>query len=309
MELTKNISVLVPVYKSEKTLEALMERIYNTLQPIFAERFEVIFIEDCGGGPSWNIIESLKMKYPSHVIGLKLSKNFGQHNALMCGMNYASGEFIVTIDDDLQIPPEEIIKLIAKQKETNADMVYGTFGEKKHNQVRNLGSWVIRRVFKIVFNAKPDATAFRLISKNLASKLIEHKQSHVFIDGFIHWHTQNIQYQPVDHKEREFGTSNYTVKKLFSLTFNLFFNFTVLPLRVITFLGIIFSIISFFIGLYIIYVKIFYGVPVPGYTSLATIVLFTSSMMMMSMGIVGEYISRIFMSLNNKPQFSIEKRI
>ncbi len=309
MELTKKISILVPVYKSEETLESLMQRINDTLFPVYKNEYEVIFIEDCGGGKSWNIIEHLKSTYPNNIIGIKLSRNFGQHNALMCGLNYASGDIIITIDDDLQIPPEEIINLIKKHNETNADLVYGTFGDKKHNQVRNLGSWVIKRVFKIVFNAKPDATAFRLITKSLAKKLIEHKQNHVFLDGFIHWHTQNIQYQNVEHKTRQFGSSTYTVKKLLSLTFNLFFNFTVIPLRVITFLGIVFSIISFLIGLYMIYVKIYYGVPVQGYTSLATIILFTSSMMMMSMGIVGEYISRIFMSLNNKPQYSIEKKI
>lgn len=303
------ISVIVPVFRSEQTLRMLTQRTHDTLHPIYGNAFEILFVEDHGGDASWNVIENIKKEFPQTVFGIKLSKNFGQHNALMCGMNYARGKFVVTIDDDLQIPPEEILKLIHKQKESNADLVYGIYGKKQHHQVRNLGSTVIKQVFKWVFDAKPDGTSFRIITADLVKKLIEHKQSHVFLEGYIHWHTKNIAYQEVVHKEREFGTSTYTARKLISLTMSLFFNFTVLPLRLITYMGFVFSVVAMIWALQIIYVKITQDIPVQGYSSLATIILFSSSMLMISMGVVGEYIARIFMNQNSKPQYSIEKRI
>jgi undecaprenyl-phosphate 4-deoxy-4-formamido-L-arabinose transferase len=301
-------SVVVPVYNSEKTLEELYER----LEKVFAalgRTFELLFVEDGGRDDSWQVIGSLQKKYPAIIKGIKLSKNFGQHNALICGFNHVSGQFIITLDDDLQTPPEEIPKLIATQQRETADLVYAIYANKKHHQVRNIGSYVIKRVFKIVFNAKPDASSFRLISRNLIDKIIRHNQNFVFIDGLLHWHTTNIAYQVTDHHDRKHGQSNYNLYKLIQLSSNLFFNFTVIPLRIITSVGILVSIISFLLGVYFLINKFYYNIPVQGYTSLVTIILFSTSMIMISLGVIGEYISRIYMLQNNKPQYSIEKKI
>lgn len=301
-------SVVVPVYNSEKTLEELYDRVNKVFVGLQAS-YEIIFVEDCGRDQSWTVIESLKIKYPGVIKGIKLSKNFGQHNALICGFNEVSGDYIITMDDDLQTPPEEIPKLILKQKAENAEMVYAIYENKKHHQVRNIGSYLIKRVFKIVFNAKPDASSFRLISRNLTNKVIQHNQNFVFIDGLLHWHTNNIAYQVTEHHDRKHGTSNYSLFKLIQLSSNLFFNFTVIPLRIITTVGILVSIISFLLGVYFLVNKFYYDIPVQGYTSLVTIILFSTSMMMISLGVIGEYISRIYMLQNNKPQYSIEKKI
>jgi glycosyltransferase involved in cell wall biosynthesis len=301
-------SVVVPVYNSEKTLEELYDRVNKVFVGLQAS-YEIIFVEDCGRDQSWTVIESLKNKYPGVIKGIKLSKNFGQHNALICGFNEVSGDYIITMDDDLQTPPEEIPKLILKQKAENAEMVYAIYENKKHHQVRNIGSYLIKRVFKIVFNAKPDASSFRLISRNLTNKVIQHNQNFVFIDGLLHWHTNNIAYQVTEHHDRKHGTSNYSLFKLIQLSSNLFFNFTVIPLRIITTVGILVSIISFLLGVYFLVNKFYYDIPVQGYTSLVTIILFSTSMMMISLGVIGEYISRIYMLQNNKPQYSIEKKI
>ena len=301
-------SVVVPVYNSEKTLEELYDRVNKVFVGLQAS-YEIIFVEDCGRDQSWTVIESLKIKYPGVIKGIKLSKNFGQHNALICGFNEVSGDYIITMDDDLQTPPEEIPKLILKQKAENAEMVYAIYENKKHHQVRNIGSYLIKRVFKIVFNAKPDASSFRLISRNLTNKVIQHNQNFVFIDGLLQWHTNNIAYQVTEHHDRKHGTSNYSLFKLIQLSSNLFFNFTVIPLRIITTVGILVSIISFLLGVYFLVNKFYYDIPVQGYTSLVTIILFSTSMMMISLGVIGEYISRIYMLQNNKPQYSIEKKI
>ncbi len=297
-------SVVVPVYNSEKTLLEL----YNRLEVVFKTlefTFEIVFVEDCGSDNSWQIIELLQNKY-SNVIGIKLARNYGQHNAIMCGFNHAKGEFIITIDDDLQTPPEEIPKLIAKQKNENRDLVYAVYDEKKHNGFRNIGSYVIKSVFKIVFNAKPDGSSYRLIRKSLIDKVIMHKQNFVFIDGILHWHTNNIGYQITEHHNRKFGKSNYNIYKLLTLATNLFFNFTVIPLRIITVVGILVSVISFLLGAYFGIKKIFYDIPI-GYTSIITVILFSTSLIMISIGVIGEYLSRIYMLQNNKPQYSIEK--
>ncbi len=301
-------SVVVPVYNSEKTLGELYERVNKVFVGLNAS-FEIIFVEDCGRDNSWAVIESLQKLHPTVVKGIKLSKNFGQHNALICGFNQVSGDYIITIDDDLQTPPEEIPKLIEKQKTENVEMVYAIYENKKHHQVRNIGSYLIKRVFKIVFNAKPDASSFRLISRNLTNKVIQHNQNFVFIDGLLHWHTNNIAYQVTEHHDRKHGESNYNLFKLIQLSSNLFFNFTVIPLRIITTVGILVSIVSFLLGVYFLINKFYFDIPVEGYTSLVTIILFSTSMIMISLGVTGEYISRIYMLQNNKPQYSIEKKI
>ncbi len=302
------LSIVVPVYKSENTLVELTKRIGTSLQDICGTNYEIIFVEDCGGDNSWQVIEQLKKELPDNIRGIKLSRNFGQHNAILCGFNSIKGDFVITMDDDLQNPPEEIPKLFAKQKETNADLVYAIYDDKKHSGVRNLGSYLVKKVFKIVFNAKPDGSSFRLMRANLVQKLTVHNQNFVFIDGLIHWHTSNIAYQYTEHHARKHGSSNYTWTKLIQLTTNLFFNFTVIPLRIITVVGIIVSILSFLMGLFFGIRKLFYDMPL-GYTSLVTSILFSTSLIMISLGVIGEYISRIYMLQNNKPQFSIEKHI
>lgn len=300
-------SVVIPVYNGEKTLIEVFLRIKTVFEKL-EKTFEVIFVEDCGQDNSWNLLKELKLRYPEYLTIIRLSKNFGQHNAIMCGFNHVKGEFVITIDDDLQIPPEEIHKLIDVQIENQSDVVYGVYEQKKHNFFRNIGSYCIQQIFKFVFKSDGPITAFRLIKSSLAHKIRDHTQSFVFIDGFIHWHTKHITRTLVLHNPRLHGESGYSVRKLLTLSANLLLSFTTLPLRLITFLGFVIAILSFGIGLTFTIRKLIYDVPM-GYTSIIVSIFFTAGIMLLVMGILGEYISRIFQLQNDRPQFSINEVI
>jgi polyisoprenyl-phosphate glycosyltransferase len=301
----KNYSVVVPVYNSENTLKELFTRIKAEFEKI-NETFEVIFIEDCGRDKSWGRLVELKKENPDEITIIKLAKNFGQHNAILCGFNHVKGRQVITIDDDLQIPPEEISKLIKAQSEKPADVTYGIYTEKKHNFFRNLGSYLVQKIFKKIFNAQNNITSFRLLSSQMVERLKKHKENFVFIDGLLHWYTNDFAFININHEPRKSGKSGYGPLKLVSLANNLLFNFTTLPLRWMIQLGFAFSIISFLSAVIFIFRKFAYDVPI-GYTSIIVILFFIFSILLLVIGVVGEYISRLYSVQNEKPQYSIKE--
>jgi len=300
-------SIVVPVYNGEQTIRELFLSIKNLFESTDTD-FEVILVEDCGKDDSWAVIRQLKHEFKELVIAIKLSRNFGQHNATLCGFNYAGGDFIITIDDDLQVPPQEISKLIAAQEETSAELVYGIYEDKQHSSFRNLGSQTVQKIVQYTFQTKGPITSFRLLSKSLCERVRHHKQSFVYIEGLFFWHTENIARVKVEHRKRRLGLSNYSVGKLIKLTVNLIFNFTTFPLRAIIWLGVLFSLISFSIGMYFIIRKLFYEVPL-GYTSIIVSIYFTSSILLLILGVIGEYLTRLYSLQNNRPQFSVRESL
>lgn len=303
MKISPLYSVVVPVYNSQETLEKLFKRTQNTFRSLKLE-FEMVFVNDCSRDDSWEVLQNLQQSYPDQITTIHLAKNFGQHNALMCAFHHIKGDFVITIDDDLQIPPEEIKKLINKQNQTGADVVYGIYDRKKHSLFRNLGSNAVQLIFRRIFKTTGNITAFRLIKGDIIRSIRQHRQSFVFVDGLLHWHTQFFDRELVKHEKRTFGRSGYSLKKLLLLTSNLLFNFTTYPLRLLVFLGTFFSVTSFLIGLYYLMRKVFYDVPM-GYTSQIVSIFFSSGVILLVIGVVGEYIGRIYSLQNDKPQFSI----
>jgi len=304
----KNItfSIVVPVYNSEKTLTRLFERIKTTFETRKLT-FEVIFVEDCGTDNSWKVLKALKKAYPNENITIvKLSKNFGQHNALLCGFQLAEGDFVVTIDDDLQIPPEEILKLADRQADTDADMVYGIYEKKKHSFVRNLGSKFVKNLFEYGSTAHKDGSSFRLMTSHLVKKISRHTQHFIFIDNIVSWHTNDIELVTVKHEARSEGDSGYSVFKLVMMTFSLIINYTVIPLRFMTYGGLSASLLSFFIGMYFLYQKIYYDL-VLGFASVIVSIFFGTSLILFCLGIIGEYIRRIYVEQSQMPQYSIKQ--
>ncbi len=300
----KNYSVVIPVYNSEHTLRELFSRIKSQFEKI-NETYEVIFIEDCGSDRSWETLCELKKENPGKVTIIKLSKNFGQHNAILCGFNYVNGKQVITIDDDLQIPPEEIPKLIKTQSETSADVVYGIYSEKKHGFYRNIGSYLVQKIFKKIFNTRKNITSFRLLSSEMVNRLKNHKENFVYIDGLLHWYTNDFAHVVVNHEPRKSGKSGYNPLKLIALANNLLFNFTTLPLRWMIQIGMFFSVLSFLAAIFFVYRKLIYDVPI-GYTSIIVILFFIFSILLLVIGVVGEYISRLYSVQNEKPQYSIK---
>lgn len=269
--------------------------------------FQVIFVEDCGRDNSWQVICGLKAEFPEFITGIKLNRNFGQHNATLCGYKYADGDLIVTIDDDLQIFPEDIPILIRKQQETGAELVYGSYGEKNHAAFRNVGSLVVNKTLNIAFGTTGSITSFRLITQNLLRNVIQHTQSFVFLDGLFNWHTKHIEKVLVRHQARAEGRSGYDLVKLVRLSSNMLFNFTTLPLKALIYLGLTISLFSFLAGVYFIIRKIVLDVPVMGFTSLIVAIFFMGGVTLLVLGVIGEYIGRLYTLQNAKPQHSVKE--
>lgn len=307
MEIKYDFSIIVPVYNSEHTLIELSDRLVSVMNNI-GKTFEIIFIDDYSKDNSWEVIKSIKEKYPNNVVAIKLSKNFGQHNASLCGIEHSSGALVITIDDDLQTPPEEISKLIERQEMQKSDLVYGIFKNKKHSWIRNLGSYVIKKSAKLLSKYPGQGSSFRIFTHELAANVKNHKQHFLFLDELFMWYTSNIDFVEVTHQKRKEGTSGYSNFKLFRITLNILFYYTTFPLKLITLTGFFMSIVTLLIGIRFIIFKIFYNVPL-GYTSIIVAILFTASIIMLCLGIIGEYLSRIYLVQNNKPPYVLKYKI
>ena len=226
----------------------------------------------------------------------------------MCGFNHTKGKYIVTIDDDLQIPPEEIPKLIEAQRSTCADIVYGIYAKKKHDRFRNVGSFLVQKIFKKIFNSGNNITSFRLITGQIVERLKTHKENFVYIDGLLHWYTDEFAFVEVNHRARAHGRSGYTFFKLLNLANNLLFNFTTLPLRWTIYTGFSFAVLSICLAFFFILRKMFYDVPI-GFTSIIVTLFFIASLILLVIGVVGEYVSRLYSLQNDKPQYSIRHKL
>jgi len=299
-------SVVIPVYNSEESLPELFNRINTTFSEL-NKSFEVIFIDDASIDDSWKALEKIKKDNSNLVTIIQLARNFGQHNAIFCGLNFINGNFAITIDDDLQIPPEEIKKLINQYNKNNADLIYGDLEKKKHSFIRNQGSKVLKNASKKRYkNTQGKGSSFKLFKRSIAKQILNHGQSFVYIDELLLWYTSNIDFVKVEHVSRKYQDSTYTLSKLFKLFFNISVYYTKAPLKLITYGGIILSITSFIIGITFIIRKLFFNVPL-GYTSIIVAILFSTSIILFSLGVIGEYLNRMFMVQSKKPAFSINQ--
>lgn len=300
-------SVVVPVYNSKDSLEELFERTNKTFSQI-NKSFEMIFVEDGGWDGSWEVIKKIKAKNPEIVKGIKLSRNFGQHNAVLCGFAQVQGQYVITIDDDLQLQPEDIAKLIECNKDQLYDLVYGYFTKKNHSAVRNFGSNVIKKSSKVIYKTPGEGSSFRLIRREITDSLVQHSQEFVYIDDLLLWYTTSIGFVEVEHKKRVYNTTQYTTFNLFKLAFRLLVVSTDIPLKIMVYGGFLSSVITFLFGFYYIFRKIFYKVP-PGYTSIIVTILFSTSIIILSLGIIGQYLHKVYKMQNKRPAYLVKEKI
>lgn len=301
------ISVIIPVFNSESTLDLLGTRLVEVFKKN-GNSFQLVFVDDGSEDRSWNKLIEFKKKTTGNIKLVRLSKNFGQHNAIMCGMKFCEGAFIITIDDDMQCPPEEIVPLIQKERETGADVVYGIFESKKHSFFRNTGSLILKFFSQKFLDYSGERSSFRLIRKEIAQKIISLSHSFIFIDEVIQWHTRNIAFVKVKHLPRQSGKSGYSYHKLFGITFNLLIYYTSIPLRIMTFFGMGSSVIFFLFGLFFIYKKLFLHSKL-GFTSIIVSIFFSAGLILFCLGIIGEYIRKIYIEQSNKPQYSVKEEV
>ena len=302
----RSISIIVPVYNSQQTLVALHKRL-NSVFTKLAGEFEIIFVNDGSVDNSWEEIKILEEKNPS-VIGVNLMKNFGQHNALLCGIRKAKYELIATLDDDLQNPPEELPKLIEKLNE-DFDVVYGKPEKEQHGLFRNISSVITKIALKTtmgVENAK-NVGAFRVFRTQLREAFKQYSGSFISIDVLLTWRTNRFTAVPVKIDDRQFGRSNYTFSKLFVHALNMITGFSVLPLQIASMLGFIFAFFGLSILIYVIVQYLLVGTPVQGFPFLASIISVFSGVQLLAIGIIGEYLARMYFRAMDKPQYLIKK--
>ncbi len=297
-------SIVVPVFNSSESLEELFRRTAQTMHKL-SKSFEVIFIDDDSQDDSWSKLETIRNTHPEKVTAVRLARNFGQHNATICGIAQANGEYIITMDDDLQNPPEEMAKLITTMDAGQADLVYGIYEKKKHSMARNLGSKAMKVTSRRLFRNKGKGSSFRLMKASLGKCLLKHQINFIYIDELFNWYTSHIGFVMVDHQKRPYQKSTYSSRSLFSMFSNLVIYYTAIPLRIMVYGGFISALLSFIFGLVFIYRKIVHDVPL-GFTALIVAILFSTSIILLSLGVIGEYLSRIYTVQNNKPPFSIK---
>lgn len=299
-------SIVIPVYFGENCVAPLLDKIKDFFETT-SYSYEVIFVYDCGPDNSWKVLQELKEKNPNLVKIIKLSRNFGQHNALMCGFNFAQGDFIITMDEDLQHNPFDIAKLIEKQASGNYDLVYGTYDELKHSGFRNLTSRMMKKLISAsIPELSLDYSAFRLIKSSVAKSITQMQNSYTFLDGYLSWVTCNIGSCVISHNERFAGKSSYSVKKLIEHSINIFVTFSNYPIRLVTKFSILLFVLNCFFALYILGRKLMYDDFAAGFPSLILVLIFGFSLVLLSIGIVGEYIYRINLKTTKRPNYNID---
>ncbi|MDP3265864.1 MAG: glycosyltransferase family 2 protein [Sulfuricurvum sp.] len=298
------ISICIPVYNGAMTITALVEEVKKTLHKY---EFEIILINDGSKDNSEEVCVNITKQY-DFVKFIALRKNFGEHNAVICGLNYATGDYTVIIDDDFQNPPSEILALIDEANK-GYDVVYSRYEEKKHHWFRNLGSKFNDLVATWLLD-KPNGlylSSFKLIRKEVVEEIVKYKGPFPYIDGLILRVTDNIGTKTVEHTKRVEGESNYTLSKLISLWLNMFVNFSIKPLRIATVVGVAISVCSFILGIYFIVEKLLLPDASLGWTSLMVSILFLSGIQLIFLGIIGEYLGKQYLDQNGTPQWVIKK--
>ncbi len=302
--INRKLSIIIPVYNSETTIFGLCEKL---ILEIKSYELEIVLVNDCSGDNSEKICIELYNKYKAIIKFYSLAKNVGEHNAVMAGLNQATGDYAIIMDDDFQNPVSEVIKLADSIYQNENDVVYTYYDKKKHSLIRNLGSKFNDKAANIMLRKPKDLylSSFKAINRFLINEVIKYDLPFPYIDGLILRTTDKIGKIKVEHKHRKQGKSGYTFAKLFSLWMNMFTNFSILPLRFSIFIGFVFSILGFLLGIATMIMKILEPELPMGYASLMFGVSIFSGIQLIAIGMVGEYLGRLFLSINKQPQYAI----
>lgn len=306
MKTKEVVSIVIPVYNGENSINRLVTMLIDSFEKLYD--LEIILVNDCSPDNSEAVCIALFEKFEA-VKFYSLAKNVGEHNAVMAGLNNSTGDFTVIMDDDFQNPVSEVEKLVSYAIGSSFDVVYTYYDKKKHSFFRNLGSKFNDKVATILLNKPSDLylSSFKVINRFLVNEIIKYDLPFPYIDGLILRTTNNIGKIKVLHQERIEGTSNYTFKKLISLWLNMFTNFSILPLRFSMIVGFVFSFFGLGYGIFS-FVEKFLNPDLPmGYTTIVIFISIFSGIQLIALGMVGEYLGRMFMSQNKKPQYSIKK--
>lgn len=304
-----SVSFVIPCYRSEQTITGVVEEITQTMGQLPGYTFEIILVNDCSPDDTFQIIRQLCGQY-DNLIGINLARNFGQHSAIMAGLHYATGDVCVFLDDDGQTPANEVEKLLDAIA-AGADVAMASYDHKMHSHFRNWGSKVNECMMHIMLHKPRElfVSSYFAVKRFVADSMLQYSNSYPYLPGLLLRATKNIVNVPVHHREREVGTSGYTLKKLLGLWFNGFTAFSVVPLRAATAVGVASAFVGFIYGIYTIIRKLVDPNILLGFSSIMAAILFIGGMLMIMLGLVGEYIGRIYISLNNSPQYVVREAI
>lgn len=301
-----DLSVVVPVYNSAETLRRLVARVRSAIGAT-GRSWEIVFVDDGSSDASWDVLSELRDEDCSRITIVQLMRNYGQHNALMCGFRASSGRMVVTMDDDLQNPPEEIQKLWDAMERGQLDLVYGVEANKNHAGWRNVGSGLIRAFYRLVFKSRVSPTSFRIVRRQLVESILTYNLNYTNLDGLLAWNTVRVGAVEVQHHSRGAGRSGYSVGKLLLLALNLFTNFSLLPLQFVSICGFLAAMSGFSMGLFYLLQYLLANIAIPGFASIIIAVLVLGGAQMLALGIIGEYLGRLHLNVNRKPQYTIRR--
>lgn len=303
-----SLTVVVPVYNSEASLGPLVDRLAPVLAQI-ASAYELILINDGSRDGSWKVVEDLCRKH-AWIRGVDMLRNYGQHNAILYGIRAARHEIVLTLDDDLQHPPEEIHKLLAEIAR-GFDVVYGTPRKQTHGFVRNMASRLTKLALQKSMGAETagKVSAFRALRLHVRDGFVDFRGQFVSIDVLLTWSTSRFSAVEVQHDVRTIGVSNYTYKKLLTYAINMITGFSTLPLQVASILGFVLTLFGIGILAYVVFTYFRYGTTQQGFTFLASIVAIFSGAQLFALGIMGEYLARMHFRMMDRPTYAVRETL
>lgn len=303
------VSFVIPCYCSEQTIGKVVEEINTAMRAMTQYQYEIILVNDASPDDTFGVIRRL-CERQNNICGVNLAKNFGQHSALMAGFRYVHGDIIVCLDDDGQTPASEAGKLLAGIEE-GADVVYAKYAHKQHSGFRNFGSKVNEWMARVLLDKPKEisVSSYFAAKRFVIEEILRYSNPYPYVIGLVLRTTKKIVNVEVTHRAREIGTSGYTVGKLLALWFNGFTAFSVKPLRIATVIGMAFACIGFLYGIYTIIKKFVNPDVVIGFSAMMSATVFFGGVILLVLGIIGEYIGRIYISLNNSPQYVVRESI
>ncbi|WWR15484.1 glycosyltransferase family 2 protein [Lachnospiraceae bacterium JLR.KK008] len=303
------VSFVIPCYRSELTLERVVEEICRTMDGLRQYGYEIVLVNDCSPDHTLQVIHKLCEKH-NNITGVSLARNFGQHAALMAGFRHVTGDIVICLDDDGQTPAEDAGRFLA-EIEAGRDVVYARYSNKQHTAFRNFGSKVNEIMTRFMLGKPKELyiSSYFAARRFVIDEVVRYENCYPYVIGLVLRTTKNIGNVEVAHRQREVGHSGYTMKALLGLWFNGFTAFSIQPLRFATMIGVLCAGSGFLYGIYTV-VKRLINPDVPiGFSSLMSALVFIGGMIMLMLGLIGEYVGRIYISLNNSPQYVIREVI
>lgn len=299
-------SLVIPVFNTGKELFRLQKEIVDSL----AEKIdlEIIYVDDFSQDDSWNILKEIKRDDENNQIKIiRLGKNFGQHAATLCGIENSTGDFILTMDDDLQVLPSQFLKLIKEYKNSGSHVIYGEY-VKKQSLRRQFLTYCYKKIARLEGENKGKGSSFRLIKADLAKRLPENHRHFIFIDEFLIWYTSKISFVKVENNQNSNLKSRYKLGNLFSTTGKVILYSTEIPLKFVTYLGFTLAFVNSIVGCFFIYKHFIDKIAVQGYASLIVSILFSTGIILFSLGIITQYLRLILKNINNAPLYHIDEK-